>query len=229
MKAMRCLVAPALLLSAILAWAGDKPWNKPHRDWTDVDVVEVLHASPWAKVVQATGAWRPSVSQPELVSGDPHVGTTQADNAINLPDPQVYTVLWASSRTIRAALAGRSAFHGAKAEEAEKGVSRSLDAYMILVRGSSMAIFEKRGEAAFAKAAYIQLKKGKQRVFPSRVAFFHGDGGHSVTGTAFYFSKKEANIAAGESEVAFFLQVGEFKFLTSFDPRHMIDAQGEDL
>lgn len=229
MKTMRFIVVPAIVLAGVLAWAGDKAWNKPHHDWTERDVAEILQDSPWARLVQATGAWHPSGNRPELVWGDPHVGTTQANNAINPPDPQVYSVLWASSRTVRAALAGRSAFQGAKAEEAEKGVSRSLDAYMILVKGSTMAIFEKRGEAAFAKAAYIQLKRGKHKFLPSRVTFFRGDDGHSVTGAAFYFSKKETNISADENEVDFFLQVGEFKFLTSFDPRRMVDAQGEDL
>jgi hypothetical protein len=232
MRTVRFIVVPAVLLLGVLAWAGDKPWEKkPYRDWTERDVAEVLGASPWARLVQATGAWRPIGTQPQLeIWQDPHVGTTQADNAINPADPQLYTVLWASSRTVRAALARRSVLQGsAKQEAAEQGLNRSLDAYMILVRGSSMAIFEKRGEAAFAKAAYMQLKKGKRKLLPSRVTFFRSDDGHSVTGAVFYFSKKEANISADESEVAFFLQVGEFKFLTSFDPRRMIDAQGQDL
>jgi len=232
MRTMRFIVVPAVLLLGVLAWAGDKPWEKkPYRDWTERDVAEVLKDSPWARLVQATGAWRPIGNQPELpIWQDPHVGTTQADNAISPADSRVYTVLWASSRTVRAALARRSVLQGGAKEEAvEQGVSRSLDAYMILVKTANMAIFEKRGEAAFAKAAYMQLKKGKRKFLPSHVTFFRGADGHSVTGAAFYFSKKEANISADESEVAFFLQVGEFKFLTSFDPRRMIDAQGQDL
>jgi len=125
---MRFIVVPGVLLLGVLAWAADKPWEKKlYRDWTERDVAEVLQESPWARLVQATGPWRPIGTQADLlIWQDPHVGTAQADNAISPSDSQLYTVLWASSRTVRAALARRSVLQGVAKEEAlEHDVSRS--------------------------------------------------------------------------------------------------------
>jgi hypothetical protein len=230
-ETMKYILVSALFLVTLFAWAGDEPWkSKPYRRWTEQDVAEVLQASPWAKTVRATGAWRPVDNGPVLLMQDPHAGTTQADNAVHPQELPLYTILWVSSRTVRAALERRAVLRGTMKEDAaQQDTSRVLDSYMILVKAADMVIFESRGEAAFAKVSYIQLKKSKQKILPSRVTFFRGSDGQSVTGAVFYFSKKEATISADEKEIAFYLQVGDTKFLTSFNARQMTDAQGEDL
>ena len=55
--------------------------------------------------------------------------------------------------------------------DAEKTVSNVPPEYMILVQGTNMQIFQHRGEQAFEKAAYLQLKKTKQKIYPTKVDF----------------------------------------------------------
>jgi len=116
--------------------------------------------------------------------------------------------------------------------DAEKTVSNVPDDYMVLVQGTNMQIFQHRGEEAFEKVAYLQLKKTKEKVYPTKVAFLKtADGG--VNGAVFYFPKKSANgeptIAPDEKEIDFYLQMGGAKLITYFDPRKMVDSKGEDL
>lgn len=96
-----------------------------------------------------------------------------------------------------------------------------------------MQIFQHRGEDAFEKAAYLQFKKTKQKAYPTKVAFLKRSDGTTVTGAVFYFPKKDANgeptIAPDEKEIDFYLQMGDAKLLTYFDPRKMVDSKGEDL
>ena len=128
----------------------------------------------------------------------------------------------------------RAVLKGSMTEaDAEKTVANVPDDYMILVQGTNMQIFQHRGEDAFAKSAYLQLKKNKQKLSPTKVSFLKGSDGQSVTGAVFYFAKKDASgepaIAPDEKEIDFYLQVGDSKLLTYFDPRKMVDAKGEDL
>ena len=126
-KSMKYVLVSALFLVTLFAWAGEEPWkSKPYRRWTEQDVAEVLQASPWAKTVRATGAWRPMNNGPVLlIWQDPHVGTTQADNAVHPQELPLYTILWASSRTVRAALARRAVLRGTMKEEAAQQDTRS--------------------------------------------------------------------------------------------------------
>ena len=105
--------------------------------------------------------------------------------------------------------------------------------YMVLVQGTNMQIFQHRGEQAFEKAAYLQLKKTKEKVYPTKVAFLKAGDNASVTGVVFYFPKKgpngEPTIAPDEKELDFYLQMGDAKLITYFDPRKMVDSKGEDF
>ena len=75
--------------------------------------------------------------------------------------------------------------------DADKTVSNVPHDYMVLVQGTNMQIFQHRGEEAFEKVAYLQLKKTKEKVYPTKVAFLKtADGG--VNGAVFYFAKKRA-------------------------------------
>lgn len=246
------LAVTVILAAVAIAWAGGDPWKtKPVDQWTDKDIQEILMTSPWAKAsVQVQGAWRPDGMSPATTSGgtpgsssdmshtsggatpDTPGGSAKADQAA--ASRASYSVFWWSSRTIRAASMRRAVLKGSMTEaDAEKTLANAPDDYMVLVQGTNMQIFQHRGEEAFDKTAYLQLKKTKQKVYPSKVSFTKGSDGTSVTGAVFFFPKKGANgeptIAPDEKEIDFYLQMGDAKLLTYFDPRKMVDSKGEDL
>lgn len=239
----------ALLLLVASVWAGDVWKTKPMSQWTDKDIADILQNSPWAKSqVQAQGAWRPDGMTQASGNGGIAGGSTDRskNSAGATPDmaggtekqaaaaaaQAQYSIFWWSSRTIRAASMRRAVLKGTmKEEEAENTVANTPDEYMVLVQATNMAIFQVRGEKAFETAGYITPKKTKQKVYPSHVAFLKN--GDTVNGAVFYFPKKSANgeptISNDEKEIDFFLQVGDAKLLTYFDPRKMVDSKGEDL
>jgi hypothetical protein len=245
------LALATILVLVTIVWAGGDPWKtKPFAQWTEKDIQEILANSPWARSnVQPQGAWRPDgVSQ---VSGNIGVAGTASDtsnrsagsagnqpgaaekNASAAAAQSVYSIYWWSSRTIRAASMRRAVLKGSMTEaDAEKTIANTPDEYMILVQGTNMTLFQQRGEKSFENAGYIQLKKNKQKISPSKVAFLKAPDG-SVNGAVFYFPKKASNgeptIAPDEKGVDCYLQVGEVKILTSFEPKKMVDSQGEDL
>jgi hypothetical protein len=246
------LAITAILAASAIAWAGGDPWKtKSIAQWTDKDIQEILMTSPWSKPgIQPQGAWRPDgMTQATGSTGvaggnsdtshvsaganpDQNGGSEKADAAA--ASQASYSVFWWSSRTIRAASMRRAVLKGTMTEaDAEKTVDTVPDDYMILVQGSNMQIFQHRGEQAFEKVAYILLKKTKQKIYPSKVAFLKASDGTTVTGAVFYFPKKDANgeptIAPDEKEIDFFLQMGDAKLLTYFEPRKMVDSKGEDL
>jgi hypothetical protein len=245
------IAVTALLAAAAIAWAGGDPWKTKTIDqWTDKDITEILQTSPWAKVsVQPQGAWRPdgmtqasgSTGIAGSKSDSSHVAagsnpeqtgaTAKEDSAA--AGQASYSIFWWSSRTIRAASMRKAVLKGSMTEaDAEKTVSNVPDEYMVLVQGTNMQIFQHRGEQAFEKAAFLQLKKTKEKVYPTKVAFLKVADG-SVNGAVFYFSKKnsggEPTIAPDEKEIDFYLQMGDAKMITYFDPRKMVDSKGEDL
>src|SRR5271156_4067279 len=245
------LAVTAILAAAAIAWAGGDPWKTKSIDqWSDKDVLEILTTSPWAKVaVQPQGAWRPdgmtqasgSTGIAGSKSDSSHVGAGANPEQTGATDKEdsaaasqsTYSVFWWSSRTIRAASMRRAVLKGTMTEaDAEKTVSNVPDDYMILVQGTNMQIFQHRGEQAFEKVASPLLKKTKQKVYPSKVGFTKAADG-TVNGAVFYFPKKgasgEPTIAPDEKEIDFYLQMGDAKILTYFDPRKMVDSKGEDL
>ena len=250
---MRKLILSGLgfsLLAAVVLAGGD-PWKKPLGEWTDKDINAILQTSPWAKAgIQPQGAWRPdgmtqasgsvgvagsSSDQSKLsTSAAPGTAGGTEKNASAAAATASYSIFWWSSRTIRAASMRKQVLKGTMTEaDAERAVGVSPDEYMILVQSTSMYIFQQRGEKAFESAAYLQTKKTKTKLSPSHVAFLKGPDGQSVTGAVFYFPKKSANgeptISPDEKEIDFYLQVGDAKLLTYFEPKKMIDSQGEDL
>jgi hypothetical protein len=243
----------AVITLELIVWASGDPWkSKPYQQWTEQDVAQVLQISPWAKpnlrvqgaaqsngMTQITGG---SVGYAGSSSDTSHVsagatpdrpgGSEKSDLAAAAQ--ATYSIFWWSSRTIREASLRRAVLKGTMTEaDAEKDLAAAPDDYMILVQGTNMSIFEHRGEQAFEKTAFIQLKKSKQKAFPTKVAFLKGVDGQTVTGAIFYFAKTQSNgeptISPDEKEVDFYLQLGEHKLLTYFDPRKMVDSKGEDL
>lgn len=242
----------AFLIIAALAWAGGDPWkSKPPSQWTDKDIADIFQNSPWARAnVTAQGAWRPDgmsqasgsggvagsktdMSKGSAGSTPTEMGGSEKEDAA-AAEAAAYSVYWWSSRTIRAAAMRRAVLKGAKTEDdVDKAVSETPDDYMILVQAPNMKLFQRRGEQGFEKAAWLQMKKSKEKLFPAKVDFLKGSDGNSVTGVIFHFPKKSANgeqtIAADEKEIDFYLLVGGSKILTAFDPRKMTDSKGVDL
>jgi hypothetical protein len=242
----------AFLIIATLAWAGGDPWKtKPPSQWTEKDVADILANSPWARanvsvfganntqgMTQATGTGGTAGSKTDLsknaagATPDTMGGSEKEDEAAAAAAS--YSVYWWSSRTIRAASMRRAVLKGTmKEEDVDKTFATVPDDLMILIQSPNMAIFQRRGEAAFEKDAWLQMKKSKEKVFPTKVGFLKAADGTTVNGVIFYFPRKSASgeptIATDEKEVDFYLLVGGSKILTAFDPRKMADSKGEDL
>jgi hypothetical protein len=240
-----------ILLLAVMAWAGDVWKDKPYDQWTEKDVLTVLQSSPWAKSnLSAAGAWRPMDSTaltgqtPGMVAGSSNDPSKTAQGS--LPEqrggseksassgPQTYNAYWWSSRTIRKAFVRYSVLKGRlKSEDAPKMVDQPIDDYQILVQGQNMYLFEQRGAKAFEDAAFLEMKKAKTKLSPSKVVFQFGPDGKAVTGVVFHFSKTakggEPSIGPNEQQVYFYLHIGDSTLQTFFEPKKMVDAKGEDL
>lgn len=246
----------AVFVLAALVWAGGDPWKtKPFSQWTEKDLQAIFQTSPWAKAnVQAAGAWRPMGSEtmsgptPGAIAGsstdnskasqgslgEQMGGAEKSKNAEAVAATQVYTVLWWSSRTIRAASTRHAVLQGSlKQDDAERIVAQPKEEYEVLVQAQNMHIFQDRGEKAFEKVCYIEARKSKRKLSPTHVAFQRGPDGETVVGVVFFFPKKEKNgeptIAVDEKDIDFFLQVGAARLITYFEPKKMVDNQGEDL
>ena len=232
----------AVLMVAWLAWAGSDPWkSKPFQQWDQKDVTQILQESPWAKSgLQAAGSWRP-VGQ-STTEGQGAYSGRSANNADGgaertkdaMSGVRVYAAYWWSSRTIRAATCRQAVLNGSMTEaDAEKLVAQAPDEYEVRVRGNNMSIFEERGEKAFEDAAKLELKKTKVKLAPSHVTFERDPASEKVVSATFYFSKKDKSgnptIVPDEKEADFNLRVGDAWVRTYFNPKQMVDSQGEDL
>jgi len=242
----------AILIIAVVAWAGGDPWkSKPYQQWDEKDVIAVLQTSPWAKVnVAVSGAWHPADTAAADTSGLGVAGsssdTSNRSAGSNAGQPggtekeanasaaaQMYNVFWWSSRTIREASARRAVLKGtATPEQAAQMVAAVADSYEILVNAPNMAIFQKRGEQAFKDTAFINVHKSKQKISPSKVVFQTGADG-KVVGAVFSFPKTGSNgeplISPDEKQIDFNLRIADAWLRTYFNPKQMVDSQGEDL
>ena len=234
-------VTGVVLMLALFAWAGNDPWkSKPFQQWTQKDVQQILQESPWAKYdIQPSGAWRPlgqsgtdgagaySTRSSSVADG----GAEKTKDAMS--GYRAYSAYWWSSRTIRAASCREAVLQGAMSEaEAEKLVAQVPDEYEVRVRGSNMSIFQERGQKAFEDAAWLELKKAKTKLMPSHVTF-ERDPSENVVSATFYFPKKDKSgnptIIPEEKEIDFFLKIADAKLVTYFEPKKMVDTQGQDL
>jgi len=238
----------AILAMAAIVWAGDVWKSKPYQQWDEKDVMTVLQTSPWAKVnVTPSGAWHPADTTPITGGSVGYAGGGNDTSHNNGAMPSqaggsekeasagssVYNIYWWSSRTIREASFRRQVLKGTTTQDAaDNALKTAPDSYQILVAGQNMAIFKARGEDAFKNTAYIQLKKTKKKLSPSKVEFQATADGKVVV-AIFSFPKKDASgepsIDSDEKEIDFNLQVGDAWIRTLFIPKQMVDSQGEDL
>lgn len=228
------------LLAVTLAWAGKEAWKaKPYQEWNREDLEEILYHSPWSHEVLIERTWAPSTNQdmsaqPKNRSSRsaPSGGTTGSQPA-QAEDAHFY-VSWVSSRVMRTAMARRDVLESRRSEaEAYKDVERPLPAYWIAIAGTDMAWFQKVDEAFLQAHAFLQLKKTKQKIFPSKVTYERGSDGQSVTMVAFYFPNKtstgEPSIPPEEKTAQFTCPIGNSPLQTNFEIQKMADAKGPDL
>ncbi len=244
----------SILVLAVLVWAGGDPWKtKPYTQWDEKDVQAVLQTSPWAKAnVSAAGAWHPdgtTAADSVQGTGSPAGGISGKSGSTSdgaLPGqtggteknmnagPQVYSIFWWSSRTIRQAAARNAVLHGtATPEQAEQMLASEPEFYQVDVNGRNMYIFQKRGEDAFKDAAFIELKKPSKRKINPVSVVFQKDANGNVTGAVFNFPKKDASgeptISSDEKEIDFNLRIADAWIRVAFNPKQMVDSKGQDL
>jgi hypothetical protein len=241
--------AVAILVLSAIAWAGD-PWkSKPYQQWDEKDVQTVLQASPWAKVnISAAGAWHPSyttaITGGSLGVAGGKTDTSKASSGSTADQaggneksmnagPAIYNIFWWSARTIREASARRQVLHGTLAQDAaDKAVTQVPENYQILIAGQNMSAFQQESEDYFKSNTYLEIKKSKRKINPTNVEIQKTPEG-KIVGVIFSFPKKDAegapSIGPDEKEVDFNLHAGGSAIRTYFNPKQMIDSQGEDL
>jgi hypothetical protein len=220
--------------------ASDAPWlGKPIQQWDRKDLERIFTDSPWARAATVTRTWLP-ISEKDVhdkpLSGSgrklpseverANEGTYGGDLNVN--------VYWASSRVMRAASARKSElFDGKQGVDAAKYANEPQAEYQIVVQSADMAPFFRHDEAYFRSIAYLQAKKTKLKLSPSRVHYERDTQGVLVTAAIFFFPKRtaagEPNISADEKGVAFNCKFEGSTLQVNFEPQKMVDSSGPDL
>jgi hypothetical protein len=214
----------ALLLVALgtVAWAGGDPWKtKPFDQWTQKEVSEILHNSPWAKVENVPADWKPSQYSAANTQGGlaPKTGPGAAPSMGGAPagaagtnggaarapgqdqeqngasQGQVtYYLRWNSSRTVREALVRDAILSGKIQEsEAEKYLSAPITDYQVLVVGSDMTPFQHSTPDEVKAKSFLRGEESKVEVNPTDVKIVPSPEGSEVTAVLFTFSRKAAD------------------------------------
>ena len=239
-----------VLLVALLAWAGGDPWKeKPYQQWDEKEVRRILTDSPWARLVRVNASWKGGSSEEEAGEGSaarPQGGTSRGYPSEGGAQPgaggyggsqapqAAFLVRWNSSRAVRGAAYRGAILSGQmKQAEAEKLMAQPIADYEVLVTGPDMTPFVGADEGALKAAAYLQMKRSKQKVGASRVQIQRAPDGKGVSAVLFSFPKKaengEAQIAPDEKGVEFVCALHNLSLRSSFEPQKMADKQGQDL
>jgi hypothetical protein len=242
---VRRFLAGALLavLAAAAAFAGDVWKDKPYDSWDEKDVQKILNDSPWAKRVEfaPTPGW--TSADPSLTVGQEGGGGSIADKSGRrgggAPDgpagsrAAVYVVRWYSSRTIREGIVRSAELRGTAPAEASKPLASTPENYQIMLIGTDLGAFGQTTGDALQKVTYLELKKTKEKVAPSKVTIVKGDDARRIVGVVYEFPKKaatgEPTIAADEKDVDFVTQAGKSSLKFHFEIAKMSDKQGTDL
>ena len=235
----------ALLLGATLLWAGDKPWKaKPYQQWNEKELEAILTDSPWVRVTPIQRSWRPGperdaaplerASQSSGVRGQtPAASPAAAAPAGGGEDTQEMNVLifWQSSRVMRAATARQAVLHGENVD-VDKYASEPQGEYQIVLRMQDMAPFRQHDEKFFQDNAFLQMKKGKDKISPTHVVY-EKDSAGLVKAAVFFFPKTTssgaATVSADETEVQFSCKIADSMVRVGFKPRDMVDQSGPAL
>jgi len=229
-----------LLLGATLLRAGDKPWKaKPYQQWNEKEVESILTDSPWVRITPIQRSWRPG-SDAELKPQQRSTGGARGQTTATAPtapdgagDTQEMNVqiYWQSSRVMRAATARQAVLHGEKVD-VEKYVSEPQGEYQIIVRMQDMTPFRQRDEKFFQENAFLQTKKGKDKISPTHVVYEKNSTG-LVEDAVFFFPKTTSSgaptVSADETDVQFSCKIADTTVRVGFRLRDMVDQSGPAL
>lgn len=248
---LRTFLAAGLLavLAAAAAFAGDAWKDKSYDSWDEKDVQKILNDSPWAKRVEFApipGSHSPDSPDPSLSTsaGQPGGVGSIADKSGRrgggAPDSPggstasaVYVARWYSSRTIREGIVRAAELHGTTPAEASKPLASTPEKYQIMLIGTDLRAFGQTTGDALQKITYLELKKTKEKVAPSKVSIMKGDDARRILAVVYEFPKKalsgEPTIAADEKNVDFVTEAGKSSLKFHFEIGKMADKQGTDL
>jgi hypothetical protein len=140
-------------------------------------------------------------------------------------------VYWQSSRVMRAATARQAVLHGENVD-VDKYASQPQDEYQIIVRMQDMTPFRQHDEKFFQGSAFLQMKKGKDKISPTHVVYEKNSQG-LVGDAVFFFPKTNPSgaptISADETEVQFSCKIADTTVRVGFKPRDMVDQSGSAL
>lgn len=233
----------AVLLGGTLLWAGDKPWKaKAYQQWEEKEIEAILTDSPWVRVTPIQRSWVPGpergIAPQDRSSGGvkgqaPTGSTANAAPVGDGADTQEINVqvYWQSSRVMRAATARQAVLHGEKVD-VDKYAGQPQDEYQIIVRMQDMTPFQQRDEKFFQNNAFLQMKKGKDKISPTHVVYEKNSMG-LVQDAIFFFPKMTSSgaptIPADETEVQFSCKIADSTVRVGFKPRDMVDQSGPAL
>jgi len=238
----------AALTFAALAWASDPPWKgKPYDQWTDKDLEKIFTDSPWSRIGMVTRSWNAPSGQagaaggsqsnnpmsPGRPGGPGGAAASQDGGAGGVGDELRINVYWASSRVMRAASARKSALHGGKQDvDVTKYANEPQEEYQIVVQSEDMSPFVRHDENFYQANSYIEAKKNKQKLSPSKVRYERDEKGQ-VGAAVFLFPKKtaagEPTVASDEKTVEFNCKIEGSRLRVTFDPQKMVDSSGPTL
>jgi len=232
-----------LILGGTLLWAGDKAWkDKPYQQWNEKELQAILTDSPWVRVTPIQRSWIPApegnTAPQQRSSGGSRGQAPGASPASTAPtgageDTQEMNVqvYWQSSRVMRAATARQAVLHGENVD-VDKYASQPQDEYQIIVRMQDMTPFRQHDEKFFQSNAFLQMKKGKDKISPTHVVYEKNSMG-LVQDAVFFFSKTTSSgaptVSADETEMQFSCKIGDSTVRVGFKPRDMVDQSGPAL
>jgi hypothetical protein len=231
-----------LLLGGTLLWAGDKAWKaKAYQQWNEKEIEAILTDSPWVRVTPIQRSWLPGPERdiaPQERSSGGVKGQTPATSPATAPvgageDMRELNVqiFWQSSRVMRAATVRQAVLHGEKVD-VDKYANEPQAEYQIVLRMEDMTPFQQHDEKFFQDNAFLQMKKGKDKISPSHVVFEKNSKG-LVADAIFFFPKTTSSgaptVSADETEVQFSCKIADSTVRAGFRPRDMVDQSGPAL
>lgn len=167
-------------------------------------------------------------------SGPPSGGMQGGGGMQSSETPQApFAVRWVSSQTMREALVRNAELNGQMSEsQGQSQLGQQPPAYQIMITGPDMFPFQQSTEEGVKNAAYLQVKKSKQKIQPEKVEFQKSPDGSKVSTVIIEFPKTvggQPTIAPDAKGGEFSISLGKTKIQTSFDFSKMEGAQGRDL
>lgn len=221
MIVMTGLAGVIALTAVAVARAGGPPWKtKPFEQWTQKELSEILHNSPWAKVESVPADWKPSrfgaanaqEGSAPMAGAAPSMGGAPAGAAGtygggargsaggdqeqigSLQGRVMYYIRWNSSRTVREALVRDAILSGKmKESDAEKYLSAPITDYEVLVVGPDMTPFQNSTPDELKAKSFLRGEQSKVEVNPTNVNMVRSPEGSRLTAVVFTFSRKAAD------------------------------------